>query len=148
LVELGEDFFERPAERLHVLRSHQLGPARLDASAGGHGNGLDLLAARSEEDQSRTPVVRVGAPLDVTQLLEFLDRLRHRLLAHVRELGELADIDAVWGNKREDVRVRRTDVAEAGAVQRRVDRLGPVLVDEPEEQTERRVRRNGCLLNG
>jgi hypothetical protein len=66
----------------------------------------------------------------------------------VRKLGELADIDAAWGNKREEVRVRRTDVAEAGAVQRRVDRLGPVLVDEPEEQTERRVRRNGCLLNG
>ena len=51
-------------------------------------------------------------------LLRLLDRLRHRLLAHVGELRQLGDRDALRSHEREHVPSARTDVVEPGLVQR------------------------------
>ena len=94
---------------------------------------------RREDDQPGAAISRVGAPLDVAQPFELLDGLGHRLLAHVGQPRQLADLDALGGHEREHVGVRRADVTEAGLVERRFDGLRPVLVQQPEQQAELRV---------
>ena len=145
LLQLGEERLKRAPKRFDLSWARELGPVRLDAVAGGHRNGPHGFATRSQEDESSAPVARVGATFDVAQLLEFLDGLRHRLLAYVRKLRELADLDALRGHECEDVRVRRANVAEPRIFQGRDNCLRPVLMNQPEEQAERGVRRNTVL---
>jgi hypothetical protein len=87
---------------------------RFDAAAGRHGYWAYGFAALGQEHQSCASVVRVGSSLDVAELLELVDDLRHRLFAYVRELRELAHWDAARAHEGEDIRVRGVDVAEAG----------------------------------
>jgi hypothetical protein len=58
------------------------------------------------------------------------------------ELGEVADLDAFRRGEGEDIGVRWADVAEARDVECGVDSLGPMLVDETQQQAERRIFRN------
>jgi hypothetical protein len=94
------------------------------------------LAALCEEDQAGPAIVRIGLPFDITQAFEFLDGLGHRLLAHMRKLGEFAHLNSVRRDEREDIRMGRPDVTETGLVKSLVDGLGPVLMNQSQEQAE------------
>ena len=90
--------------------------------------GTTLVAARFSPNKQRVYIGHVG------------DSRCYRLRAG--KLRQLTDLDALSGNERKDVRMRRPDVAEASFLQRPFDGLRPVLLDQPEEETERRMGGN------
>jgi hypothetical protein len=63
-----------------------------------------------------------------------LNCLGHGLLADPRQVSELADLDALGGHERKDGCVRRTNLVESRAAERRVNLLGPVVMKEPKKQ--------------
>src|SRR5436305_4701633 len=98
-------------------------------------------AAFSQTNQPGAAIAGVWTPLDVARSLELIYRLRHRLLAHARELGELRDRYAVRRNEREHVCRRRTDVVEPGLAERGIDVVGVLLVDQPQQEAYQRAGR-------
>jgi len=108
----------------------------LNPLGGRVGDGGDGRAAPGEEHQARAAVVGVRTAFDVARALELIDRLRHGLLAHPGEVGELRDGDAFGRHEREDVRGCGTDVLETRLAQRGIDVLGVVLVEEAEQKPD------------
>jgi hypothetical protein len=54
----------------------------------------------------------------------------------MRKLGEFAHLNSVRRDEREDIRMGRPDVTETGLVKSLVDGLGPVLMNQSQEQAE------------
>jgi two-component sensor histidine kinase len=111
--ELAQQAQQRGAQRLHLVCARQLRPALFDARGRRVRDRRDRAAAFGQEDQPRAAVARVRAALDVARALELVDRLRHRLLAHARQLGESRHGDAFRRHEREHVRRPGTYVIEA-----------------------------------
>ena len=145
-AELGEQVQERGAQRFQFLGAGELRPALLHPRGGRVRDRLDGLAAFGEEHQPRAAVARVRPPLDVAHALELLDGLRHRLLAHACEIGELGDGDALRPHEREHVGVRGADVAEPRLDQRGVDVLGVVVGEQSQQQPDQRAGGEVLLL--
>jgi hypothetical protein len=114
-------------------------PVLFDALGGGVRDRRDGRASLGEEHESRPPVVRIRATLDVSRALELIDGLGHRLLPHAGELGKLRNGAAVRAYEGEHVRGRGANVVEARLAQRGVDRLGVLLVDQPQQQPDQRA---------
>ena len=90
---------------------------------------VDLLAAGRGPHELRAPVLRVRHTLDVAVALEVRDELGHRLLRHLRAIGEHAHARAALVEELEHVAVRRAHL--------RVPALGEALVQARRGDPER-----------
>src|SRR5690349_16463762 len=136
----GKEPLERLAQLLDVLLARGSRPLPLHLAARLLRHGPHLAPALGEEHEARAPVVGVGLSLQVAELLELLHLLSHRLLAHVRELRQLAHLDPLLRHERDHVGVCRAEAVEAGLLERFVHVVAPVLVEEPQKEAEHRFR--------
>lgn len=128
-------------KRLDLFGTGEPRPMLLDTAAGGDRDRADRFPFWRQEDELRAPIGWVGSPLDVAGALELRDGLGRRLLAHMRQSGELADVNALGRHKWEDIGVRGADIVKTRGPQRVIDFPREVLVNQTEQQNERRARR-------
>ena len=109
---------------------------RFHARSGGDGDWPHRSSPLREKDELGPPIARIGPPLDVAGTLEVCDRLCRRLLAHVRELCQLADADPLGWHEGKHVGVWRANIVEAGRAQSRVDFLRIVLIQQSQQEPD------------
>src|SRR5262249_23954759 len=110
------------------LSERRLGPA-LDVSDDPVGQPDQLGSALGGDDELRPPVARLGAALDVSELLELVDGAADHLLGAPRAARELGGARPVEVEVTQDRAVRTGHLAVAGLLE-----TGVELVLEGEEE--------------
>lgn len=141
LPESFEQLLKGSTKALDIVGASQTRPALLDAPAGRNADGANGLSLRRQEDESRSSISRIGSSLDVASVLQLFDGLRHRLLPHAGQMSEFADLDPLFRDEWEHVCVRGAKIDEARRAEGGVHVLGPVLIQEPKQQAEKRAGR-------
>lgn len=121
-------------EILELIGTDQLSPSGLDQVPRTRCDRLYCLSPFGEYDQRGASIAGVGAPLEIAGPLELFDRLRHGLFADASMAGEFTNLDTLRRDERKHLRIPRSDVAEAGFSEGRLDAKGVFPMQQAQER--------------
>lgn len=129
--ELIEQLLQCCPELFQPFGADERRPFSFNVPAGGDADRAHGGAAGGQEYQPAAPVGWIRAALHVARAFELFDSLGHRLFAHPRTCGQLADLNTVGRDEGKDVGVWWADAGETRTHQGRVDFAAPVLMEQP-----------------